>query len=341
MEKQIYVVLGMPRSGTSAVARGLKALGIDLGEKLTPGNVAWNAKGFWEDSDIVYKINRKLVYTFKTESMNFSDDGKCFQDNRLDNIKQYAKSLLSKRMHNKACWGFKDPRTATVLPFWQHVFSGMRLDERYVIVLRNPLSSAESYKTLSGEDVECGLLLWLSHLIPAINGTKDKKRVLVSYELMLDNPEKQLERIKNTLAVPFASDQQDIEEYATSFLDNKLHRHVYGDMELDSHPAARVVPVCIKAYKLLYKIASEELNFADEAFTSAWQEIINEYETLKPVYAYIDKLRLRNKELKKQFRKINKSLPWKLVYPLRWIDNYFRNYRKDKREKRKLLKSYG
>lgn len=33
----LVVVLGMHRSGTSATTRGLQALGVELGERLTPG----------------------------------------------------------------------------------------------------------------------------------------------------------------------------------------------------------------------------------------------------------------------------------------------------------------
>lgn len=47
MGKRIVVVLGMHRSGTSAVARGLKALGVELGEHLMPPAANNNEKGFF------------------------------------------------------------------------------------------------------------------------------------------------------------------------------------------------------------------------------------------------------------------------------------------------------
>ena len=51
MQKNVFIVLGVGRSGTSAIARGLKALGIDLGNMLRPAADA-NPKGFWEDAEI-------------------------------------------------------------------------------------------------------------------------------------------------------------------------------------------------------------------------------------------------------------------------------------------------
>ncbi|MHB0874384.1 MAG: hypothetical protein ACYC1J_13295, partial [Acidithiobacillus ferrooxidans] len=59
MQKQLLVVLGMHRSGTSAIARGLQALGASLGDALLPAGFD-NPKGFWEDRDML-RINEALL----------------------------------------------------------------------------------------------------------------------------------------------------------------------------------------------------------------------------------------------------------------------------------------
>ena len=46
------IVLGMHRSGSSAVARGMMALGMELGERLVPVQPD-NPTGFWEDKKVV------------------------------------------------------------------------------------------------------------------------------------------------------------------------------------------------------------------------------------------------------------------------------------------------
>src|SRR5665647_3705297 len=50
--QKLIVVLGMHRSGTSAVTRGLQVMGVGLGDRLMPGLEGNNAKGFWEDIDL-------------------------------------------------------------------------------------------------------------------------------------------------------------------------------------------------------------------------------------------------------------------------------------------------
>ena len=50
--KSIIVVLGMHRSGTSAITRGLMVLGVELGDHLMPPAPNDNDKGFFEDIDV-------------------------------------------------------------------------------------------------------------------------------------------------------------------------------------------------------------------------------------------------------------------------------------------------
>jgi hypothetical protein len=50
--RRLIVVLGMHRSGTSALTRGLQVMGVTLGDRMMPPVEGNNAKGFWEDIDL-------------------------------------------------------------------------------------------------------------------------------------------------------------------------------------------------------------------------------------------------------------------------------------------------
>ena len=56
---RLVVVLGMHRSGTSVIARGLQVMGVELGNNLMQAN-EYNTKGFWEDMDI-YTLNEEML----------------------------------------------------------------------------------------------------------------------------------------------------------------------------------------------------------------------------------------------------------------------------------------
>ncbi len=62
----LIVILGMHRSGTSALARALRVLGVDLGERLMGGIPGNNEKGFFEDIDI-YAFHNDLLSSMGRE----------------------------------------------------------------------------------------------------------------------------------------------------------------------------------------------------------------------------------------------------------------------------------
>src|SRR5882724_9597278 len=52
IHQRLIVVLGMHRSGTSAMTRALQAMGVELGSRLMPPVEGENDKGFWEDLEL-------------------------------------------------------------------------------------------------------------------------------------------------------------------------------------------------------------------------------------------------------------------------------------------------
>jgi hypothetical protein len=88
------------------------------------------------------------------------------------------------------------------------------------------------------------------------------------------------------------------------------------------------------------KVASDELTFDSSEFIRAWKTIKTEFENYYPVYCYIDTLLKRNKEAKIIIRNVQKSTLWKLLYPIRWVDDSLRKLRVKKRAKKRLLTAY-
>lgn len=330
--KKIFVVLGSPRSGTSVIARGLNALGIDLGTHLTPPDKLWNPTGFWEDEAISKQINCGVLYAlnYPWESMTLVD--KKAQLNLTD-LKKSAIALLSERMEKTAIWGFKDPRTTKIIPFWQAVFAALSLEENYVIALRNPFSVALSYQKLRSFDIEMGLMLWLTHLFPAIYDTTHKNRLIVSYEALLQNPYHELERVKQHFKLE-VDKQDNLNNYVETFLKQELNH--YPDK---THAAVKVIPLCFELYELLLKVAKDEITFAHTEFTNAWQAIISEFDRQYPLLQYIDSIIRRFRFHEKYQRSLQRSLLWKMIYPLRKIDDALRVRRRKQREEKRLRKS--
>ncbi len=343
MTKNIYVVLGVARSGTSAITRGLKALGIELSDKkMNLGNSKWNAKGFWEDTDIVYDIHGKIFKALAFMPYGIQTPSPAEQTSeKISSVKLAAIELLNQRFASTDYWGFKDPSTVKLLIFWQSIFNQLTIKENYIIALRNPLEVAQSYQKLTGSSIEIGLLLWLTHILPAIDGTMGKNRIVVSYDLLLQDPEQQLDRIQSTLQLPELTTRAEREAYTHDFLDKKLHRQACDEHDLVSHPAMTIVPLCTRVYHLLMNIAKDEMDFQHALFQTEWTDIQLEFEKIYPVYYYIDTLLKENNQLKRTLRDIHKSVLWKMLYPIRRVDEVLRNQRQNKRGEKKLKKAYG
>ncbi len=333
--KNIFVILGPARSGTSAITRALKALGIDLGNHLTRASQTVNPTGFWEDNEIVYKINREIFSQLNCLSSGVTLlDEKIFLGDSLALLKQSAIELLKHRFSTTTAWGFKDPQTTRLLPFWKSVFASLHLKEHYIIALRNPLSSAQSYQNLSGADIETGLLLWLMHIVPAIQETMGKKRVVVSYERLMENPRDELKRLQKNLDITTVASEDEVNHYIHAFLDKDLYRNQFSEEALKSHPAATLFPLCLQTYDLLLRTARDELDFESAEFLTAWQNIWNAIYHNQTFYRYIDSLLKKQYDAKKALRSIHRSRVWKMVYPLRLIQDTIHAFRYGKKTNR-------
>ena len=119
--KRVVVVLGMHRSGTSAITRGLQALGVNLGQRLLPSQPE-NPKGFWEDIDI-NALNIELQAALGQYWHSFGNMGQELADrSRWEPFVDRAKKLLQEKMVETEIFGVKDPRMCRLLPFWQSIF---------------------------------------------------------------------------------------------------------------------------------------------------------------------------------------------------------------------------
>src|SRR5690606_35792194 len=140
--KRIVVVLGMHRSGTSAITRGLQVLGIDLGARLLPAEAGNNEKGFWEDIDVTaFNVDLLAALGHDWHTLAPIQPGE-LQNEAIVSLKLRAAQLLRGKLADTDWFGLKDPRISRLMPFWLDVFEHLQLDVSYVIACRNPMNVA-------------------------------------------------------------------------------------------------------------------------------------------------------------------------------------------------------
>ena len=127
----------MHRSGTSAVTRGLRALDVELGDRLWPPNEKVNAKGFWEDMDI-NALNIEMMRALNTDWHYLSPIKQPeIEILRHSEFFQRATDLLRTKVGDSHRFGFKDPRIAKLLSFWKVVVEQCQYEANYLIMTRH------------------------------------------------------------------------------------------------------------------------------------------------------------------------------------------------------------
>src|SRR5581483_6381893 len=179
------VVLGMHRSGTSALTRVLSLLGSALPKTLMPPIPDNNITGFWESAPLAALNDR-----FLAEVGSRWDDWRAFPagmlppDLRARYLAQLA-ALITEEFGAAPLAILKDPRICRLASFYMDVLKGMGIRPLFVIPLRNPLAVSASLGRRDGMSSGFAQLLWLRHVLDAEAITRASRRAVVSYEALL------------------------------------------------------------------------------------------------------------------------------------------------------------
>lgn len=292
--KTIIVVLGMHRGGTSAIARGLQVLGVELGDRLMPPNQEVNAKGFWEDLDL-NALNIEMLHALGSDWNHLLPVGS--NEVAVLHQKGYflrALDLLRQKVGNAPFFGFKDPRMAKLLLFWNEAFAIGKFDVRYILAVRNPLSVVRSLERRDGLDAVKSYVLWLEHVIASLTGTIGSKRVVVDYDLLMRSAEHEWSRIAKRLELSL--DPVGLQSYMAEFLDEGLRHFIYdlNDLLLDE----ACPPLVREVYETMLGVASETVE-DDVSLQGKVEFWSHEFERIVPILGLVDGLTKQNAELGK------------------------------------------
>jgi glycosyltransferase involved in cell wall biosynthesis len=281
---RIIVVIGMHRSGTSAITRGLHVLGVELGTRLLPP-LADNTKGFWEDADI-NAFDTELLHFLGHDWHTLAPITRSeLEREEIAPFKLRAATLLRRKLHGGRVFGVKDPRIARILPFWQEVFTHVGVDVGYVIAVRHPLSVAGSLKKRDEFDFEKSSYLWLAHVVPSILDSEGRPRVVVDYDRLMTQPDKELGRVAAALSLPFDASSPAFREYVQDFLTEEL-RHAQFHMD-DLKWAPEVPPEVVEAYRLLDQLANDELSVSSARVHDTFVRLNERLHELRPALRHM------------------------------------------------------
>ncbi len=231
------LVLGMHRSGTSAISRLLNLRGADLGRDLLPPKRD-NERGFWENAAILALHERLLRqqhwqwHDLLTPGANWQKDAPA---------REFVANLpliLAEQYGDSSLLLVKDPRLSLLAPLWIKALTAQHVRPVFIITIRHPDEVAASLAKRDGFSFARSHWLWLQHLVQAERATRGHARVFVHYERLLADWRAELERISRQLDLAWPEQAADFDDAVARFIAPAL-RHHHGSAAADAPlPAA-------------------------------------------------------------------------------------------------------
>lgn len=140
----------MHASATSLAATLINGLGVNLGERLLAAD-AHNPAGYGEDLDFVELQSRMMLAATPLDDGGHPDWGwtehATLDPQAFEPWRESAAALVAARAAEGRPWGWKNPRTAVSLGFWDSILD----DARYLFIYRYPWEVADSLQRLGAE----------------------------------------------------------------------------------------------------------------------------------------------------------------------------------------------
>jgi hypothetical protein len=224
----MVAILGMHRSGTSAVTRILHDLGVYLGP---PDHMMRlredNPVGFFEHQPLT-DLNDQIIWDLKGTwfSPPLLPPGWTAEP-ILEPSRARAVALLDQDFGPAAFWAWKDPRLCLTLPFWRPLLPPLRC----VLCLRNPIDVAQSLHRRDGFSLEMGVDLWCQYTAAAIVNTRGLATLLVSYDDVLDRGADTVDRLVRFVEWPVDPSARDTAiAHASERPDLRHHRSTLDEL---------------------------------------------------------------------------------------------------------------
>ncbi|MDZ4370699.1 MAG: hypothetical protein U1C74_04670, partial [Phenylobacterium sp.] len=196
-----YLVLGMHRSGTSAVTQLLALAGASLPAHVMPGD-EHNAKGYFEPWKIAIFNDERLRAAGSAWDDPFAFPYPALPDDEDRAWTERAAALFDQEFP-KAAWPLmKDPRATVLLPLWRRVLDDRGVAVRCVIPVRHPLAVAGSLRRRDGFAAEKSVLVWSAYMLAAEAYTRDLPRAFVGYDALLADWRAEVGRIEAAHGAP-------------------------------------------------------------------------------------------------------------------------------------------
>ncbi len=278
--RPLVMVLGMHRSGTSLCANVLAGLGVDMAEAAAPS--PHNARGHWERhriNDLHDEIFAMHRGRWNEAAHHLALPDQWWTTPAAQAIGERVAAYLAPIMDQADIAGFKDPRTARLLPLWDAILGRLHAEPRFVFCLRNPVQVARSIEARDGSERAQAEYRWLIYNAHALSGIGTRPVCIVRYEDWFAAPAATARRLAHWVRPGFAIDDAQVTDLVSGIVDAGL-RHDSSDAASCGNAAAlrmsAMVRACVSSHQLsppLLALAQQFLDF-EQAVTPLLRDAV-------------------------------------------------------------------
>lgn len=317
-------VLGMHRSGTSALAGALHRLGVKLGDAMMPATTGVNERGFWEHSDIVGVHERMLA------ALNSSWDDvrrlpdRWWQDDTVRPFRTELQEILRRDFSSAPLWALKDPRMCRLLPLWLQIVEEVGFTPRFIHIHRHPIEVSSSLEKRDGFSRVKAMYLWLDHNLSAERSSRRFDRVFIGYDRLLEDTRATLQHVGNSLNFSWPRPVEDAMPDLNAFLAPGLRHYVAGEGAGDA-PVELKDELVRDTYANLVTTAGGETSETQEIFERLQVQFDARVASFDPVFvSHVSDVQKRQEHYRTELNRIYSSMSWRITRPMRGIARLFK-----------------
>jgi SAM-dependent methyltransferase len=254
-ERHAVLVLGMHRSGTSALAGTVHFLGAAAPKSLMPPMANNNPRGFWESSALL-EVHDGLLASAGSYWHDWRPlDPSWFQSAEAANFREKIKRVILDEFGGHKLLVVKDPRACRFSQFLTSIMAEMEIEPTVLLPIRNPLEVAYSLKRRDNITLSRALLIWLRNVLDAEHDTRGARRCFISYEKMLTDWRGELGRATKVTGSTFWAASSNVDGKVDAYLAQELRHERATLADLAEHPD--VFSWIRDAYRILSTFCSE------------------------------------------------------------------------------------
>jgi len=221
--RPVVVLLGARRSGMSLAAHILSVLGIDMADATDLESAAPGAR--WERCALAQLHDRILGLFDRGFGAPFHDlqlPVAWWADPRVRQVQHEITTFLEHRLPARTIFGFKDGRTARLLPIWHQIFRELRLAPKIILCLRNPAAVARALYQKDHIDPEMGEYRWFSCMMDIFRNLRDYETCTIEFENWLPGWTDNLEKLMGFLGVSWDQAQADLDNAVSHLVSQRM-----------------------------------------------------------------------------------------------------------------------